>query len=351
MDSNAQLIFENVCTQFLNDQLQYATPPILNVECGLVGQLLVESRRSRFRNRSLRGFDIHIDDSSRALASSSSSMLKADVQVTGEVEKTPSVQETADVQFQKLLVGTFNVQGYLFAGSLKEEEEDDNETTSTSSTYYQSVGAVRGIDADGANAQESSEGDGGDAVLFTKGVIAAIVVGGLIVLMLLLLIGMKARKRRQCSESSRNQQSKAVKTNTKSSSSATAKKTAASTKSPPSPTSLTITNTSSSTSSPRSSTTAASSKSSSHHRRLRREIMAPSGKLGIIVANTTKPSHGPAVHTIRPGSPMEGLVYVNDIIVGVNDVDTRKFTAEEITQVMKDTAGEGRKIVVLSAHR
>ena len=70
-----------------------------------------------------------------------------------------------------------------------------------------------------------------------------------------------------------------------------------------------------------------------------------------MVANTTKPGHGPAVHTIGPGSPMEGFVYVNDIIVGVNDVDTRKFTAEEITQVMKDSAGEGRKIIVLSAHR
>jgi len=62
------------------------------------------------------------------------------------------------------------------------------------------------------------------------------------------------------------------------------------------------------------------------------------------------PSHGPVVCTIRPESPMEGLVYEDDIIVGVNDVDTQKFTAKEITQAMKDTAvGEG-KIIVLSAH-
>lgn len=77
--------------------------------------------------------------------------------------------------------------------------------------------------------------------------------------------------------------------------------------------------------------------------------MAPAGKLGIMVANTT--GYGPAIHTIRPGSPMEGLVYVNDIIVAVNDVDTRRYTAEEITKVMKTTVKDERKITVLSSHR
>jgi len=152
----------------------------------------------------------------------------------------------------------------------------------------------------------------------TSGANTAIVVGGVVggvtVLMLLLLLVMKVRKRRRSS--------------------------AASKESP----STSPTNTSSSTSSPRSD---ASPKSSSG--RVQREIMAPSGKLGIVVGNTTK--HGPAVHTIRPGSPMEGLVYLNDIIVGVNDIDTRKFTAKEITQVMKDTVGEERNITVLSLHQ
>jgi C-terminal processing protease CtpA/Prc len=57
------------------------------------------------------------------------------------------------------------------------------------------------------------------------------------------------------------------------------------------------------------------------------------------------------VHTIRPGSPMEGLVFVDDIIIAVNNINTREYTAEQITQIMKDTVGQERKITVLSAHR
>jgi len=47
---------------------------------------------------------------------------------------------------------------------------------------------------------------------------------------------------------------------------------------------------------------------------------------------------------------MHGKLFVNDIIAAVNDVDTREYTAEMITQVMKDTVNEERKITVLSTH-
>ena len=62
------------------------------------------------------------------------------------------------------------------------------------------------------------------------------------------------------------------------------------------------------------------------------------------MANTRAAGHGPAVHTIRPGSPVKGLVHANG-------VDTRAFTAEEMTRTMRETAGGERKITVLSAHR
>jgi len=83
--------------------------------------------------------------------------------------------------------------------------------------------------------------------------------------------------------------------------------------------------------------------------RVRRTISAPPGKLGLMVANTR--GHGPAVHSIRPGSPVEGSIFRNDIIAEVNGVDTRSYTAEQITRVMKDTSGEERQITVLSARR
>ena len=57
------------------------------------------------------------------------------------------------------------------------------------------------------------------------------------------------------------------------------------------------------------------------------------------------------MHTMRDGSPMEGLVFVNDIILAINDVNTREFTATQITQMMKDTVHEERKITVLSSVR
>mmetsp|Transcript_4100 Transcript_4100/g.6509 ORF Transcript_4100/g.6509 Transcript_4100/m.6509 type:complete len:208 (-) Transcript_4100:60-683(-) len=85
--------------------------------------------------------------------------------------------------------------------------------------------------------------------------------------------------------------------------------------------------------------------------RVRREVLAPAGKLGIMVANAKVPGRGPTVRIIRPGSPMEGRIRANDVIVGVNDVDTRSFTAVEMTKLMKDTAGEGRRIYVLSTRR
>jgi C-terminal processing protease CtpA/Prc len=54
---------------------------------------------------------------------------------------------------------------------------------------------------------------------------------------------------------------------------------------------------------------------------------------------------------MREGSPMEGLIFVNDIIIAINDVNTREYTATQITQMMKETVGQERKITVLSSVR
>ena len=112
MDYDAQILFEEVCEDFLSDQLQLATPPIYDLECAVVGQ-------------------------SFAVAEGS---LTADVEVTGEVEETAYVQEQADVLFQEMIVDTFNIQGDYFVKELKEAEEEDVTTT-----YFQSLEEVRGI--------------------------------------------------------------------------------------------------------------------------------------------------------------------------------------------------------------
>lgn len=54
---------------------------------------------------------------------------------------------------------------------------------------------------------------------------------------------------------------------------------------------------------------------------------------------------------MRDSSPMEGLIFVNDIIIAINDVNTREYTAAQLTQMMKDTVDQERKITVLSSVR
>ena len=80
-----------------------------------------------------------------------------------------------------------------------------------------------------------------------------------------------------------------------------------------------------------------------------RIIVAPPGKLGLVVGNTIQNDRvGPAVHTVREGSPLEGLIYVKDVIVAINDVDTSKYTAGQLTKLMAATSEQERRITVQS---
>jgi hypothetical protein len=80
-----------------------------------------------------------------------------------------------------------------------------------------------------------------------------------------------------------------------------------------------------------------------------RVIEAPRGRLGIVVANTILNDRvGPAVHTVREGSPLEGLMHVNDVIVAINDVDTSKYTVGQLTKLMAATSDQERRITVQS---
>jgi hypothetical protein len=52
---------------------------------------------------------------------------------------------------------------------------------------------------------------------------------------------------------------------------------------------------------------------------------------------------------MREGSPMEGLIFVNDIIIAINDINTSEYTAAQITEIMKETVDQERTITVLSS--
>ena len=366
MNDEATSLFEDVCSTFLDEQLSIAIPPIFNIQCTVTSQSVESGRRRRRLGELNKNEGSSLNNMQRVLASA----LIVDLDVAGEAEKTDSIQEASDVKFQDLLVGTFTVQGYLFLNALKKDDRGGAFT-------FQSTQNIRGVHtSDGAQVQTPDDEGNGNGGGLTKGLIAAIVLGGVFFLILSIFIFARVVERRRVSQLARNNLRKPREdffgdmTKKESRSSDSKAKLAPETASP---TSSFIT----ATISPRShedvlsdvvSPVANSSgdvevdlipssfsnknqggSSSLLSSRIRRDVMAPPGKLGILVANTT--GYGPAVHTVRPGSPMEGLVFVDDIIIAMNDINTRDWTAEQLTQVMKDTAKEGRKITVLSAHR
>lgn len=76
-----------------------------------------------------------------------------------------------------------------------------------------------------------------------------------------------------------------------------------------------------------------------------RTVLVPPGKLGIVIDTTLE---GPVVHKINPQSPVAGKLFLGDIIVAVDDVDTRAMSASAITGLMVRTANSQRKFTVLS---
>ena len=56
---------------------------------------------------------------------------------------------------------------------------------------------------------------------------------------------------------------------------------------------------------------------------------------------------GPAVHTVKDGSSLEGEIYPGDLIISVDNLDTRTCTAEEVMNMMASKGDQERKITVL----
>ena len=76
------------------------------------------------------------------------------------------------------------------------------------------------------------------------------------------------------------------------------------------------------------------------------DVFAPSGPIGIVV-DTTK--NGPAVHSLKSTSPMLGLINPGDLIIALDDEDTRGMTAATLTRSMaKKSRQKERKITLLA---
>lgn len=76
------------------------------------------------------------------------------------------------------------------------------------------------------------------------------------------------------------------------------------------------------------------------------DVFAPAGPIGIVV--DTSPL-GPAVHSLKSTSPMLGLINAGDLIIALDDEDTRNMTAASLTRLMaKKSRQKERKITLLA---
>mmetsp|Transcript_15781 Transcript_15781/g.23910 ORF Transcript_15781/g.23910 Transcript_15781/m.23910 type:complete len:656 (+) Transcript_15781:68-2035(+) len=76
------------------------------------------------------------------------------------------------------------------------------------------------------------------------------------------------------------------------------------------------------------------------------DVFAPAGPLGIVVDTTRD---GPVVHSMKPASPLLGLISAGDLIVGLDDMDTRKMTAATLTRLMAKRAQQTERKITLLA--
>jgi len=72
---------------------------------------------------------------------------------------------------------------------------------------------------------------------------------------------------------------------------------------------------------------------------------APAGPLGIIIDTTAE---GPMVHAIKPTSQLLGSIAPGDIVVGLDNIETRQMTAPALTRLMARKSQQSiRKITLL----
>jgi hypothetical protein len=357
---------------FLNYQLSIATPSVYGLSCTVVGQEEGRTSSSSRRRRRIRrggcglaeedggADDQPADDETTAARSS----MDVETRVAGMANAASAAKEPSDVKFTDLLVGTFNVQGYLFLEELQAEDG--------TSGYFDDVGEVRGSYAEDVAPSATTDDDGeegGDAgvvdAIVTQlshvhiGVIAAACVIASLSLCCC-ICGVRRRKRRRWKDADASgvRDEEMVSPILTTTTTTTKKLPPIATKVESSPVSIDASLDGVETGLQEVVTAASSSSSDDGGSGpILGDVSAPPGKLGIVVANAFRSNaansmrYGPAVFSLKDDSPMIGPIRERDVIVSINGVDTTNYMVEELTRTMMDTAGGRRKITVLSSHR
>mmetsp|Transcript_18444 Transcript_18444/g.40170 ORF Transcript_18444/g.40170 Transcript_18444/m.40170 type:complete len:555 (+) Transcript_18444:103-1767(+) len=81
-----------------------------------------------------------------------------------------------------------------------------------------------------------------------------------------------------------------------------------------------------------------------NNKRVLRKVSAPAGKFGVVIDTKVE---GPVVHRVNKGSKLSGKIFPGDIIIAIDDVDTRAMSASDISALMVKTANQNRTLTVL----
>lgn len=79
--------------------------------------------------------------------------------------------------------------------------------------------------------------------------------------------------------------------------------------------------------------------------RVRREVVAPRGKLGIVTEDSAT---GVIIHSVKDESPLEGLLFPGDLIEALDSMDISHLSSSSLTKLMVSRSNHERKITVLS---
>jgi hypothetical protein len=76
---------------------------------------------------------------------------------------------------------------------------------------------------------------------------------------------------------------------------------------------------------------------------VKRDVVAPTGKLGIVIDSSRD---GPIVCSLKDDSPLLELVFIGDLIVAVDDEDTSGLSARHLTKLLARKSGSVKKLTL-----
>ena len=314
-------VFEPSCQEFLTRQLFTEDPHVFNIECKVSNQQLLSGRR--------------VLTISRLRQMQESSSLLVDVEVTGVVIPSEDVLTSNDIDFGDMVYSAFAEDSDMFVNSLKNKGDiagldtfDDLESV-TGVTQSNSKDAV----VDGSGSSNSG---------IKTGALAALIVGLFAFILLAIAFVYQVRIRFADDDSLNSGMGVALP-----------------------PPDMNYSNVQSELSaqrhdsnlsyaysledavdSPNSLISPTKSPFNESPMRVKREIVAPPGKLGIIIDTS---SQGPIVHSVKSGSVLAGLVFEGDLIVALDEENTAEWTAHNLTKLVASRSKFERSITVLSS--